>query len=413
MFRVFKDELSDKKWPKIIVRSLQSVFKGWGKQHPFSLPNGGQLEVVEYYGMETFFGYYDRSPLSKDNRYMLFYASPHNTKLNPNPNKPIFLILFDLIDNQEIKNWEIHSYNWQQGSKAQWLTERSFIFNNYSEDKGYYAIIYDIDKSDEVVIEAPNYESCNNFTLSLNFCRLSRFRPDYGYRNIIQFSLDDTSDGVYKCDFATNQKQLLVSISELMKMTPVETMNNACHKVNHIMLSPNRDKFMFMHRWIYDGKKDDRLYVYNLNNKMICLVADYGMVSHCYWLNNDNIVGYMNGPGKVPGYYVINIEKNTINKLSDSIQHFGDGHPSVCDNKMVFDTYPDSNRLKHLFLFDFNTNELEEIAIVKESLGYECQCRCDCHPRFVNNDLVLFDSTHTGKRQLCFLKAFNKSKDEK
>lgn len=406
MYNAIRDELSDKKWPKIIVRNIQGLLNKWGNGPSIQLPNGGTLKVVEYKKMETFFGYYDRSPISSDNRYLLFYASSHSTKLNPTPKRSILLVLYDLQCDKEIKHWTIWSYNWQQGSKAQWLTKRKFIFNNFNIDKGYYSVVFDIENNKEEFYTVPNYESCNEFLLSLNFCRLSRYRPDYGYRNITDFSLDDSADGIFKYDFDRRESQLLFSIDELKNNLPTRTMDGACHKVNHIMLSPNRDKFMFMHRWLYGDKKDDRLYVYEFSSKKMTLIADYGMVSHCYWKNNDCIVGYMNGPGKIAGYFLIDMVNNTFKKLSDSIQHYGDGHPSINGSKMIIDTYPDNNRRKHLYMFDFEKETVSEIAILKEWLGFECQCRCDCHPRFVKDGLLLFDSTHTGKRQLCILSEF-------
>lgn len=406
MYNVIKDELSDKKWPKIIVRNIQCFIYSWWKQSDFHLPNGGDLDIIEYDGMETFFGYYDRSPLSSDFRYLLFYASPHSTKLNPNPNKPIFLVLYNMSANRVEKYWEIWAYNWQQGSKAQWINDRSFVFNNYSVDKGYYSVVYDIDNKTEVMHDIPNYDSCDDFFLSLNFSRLDRYRPDYGYRNIQNYILDDAEDGVFLYSIENKTSKLLISINELKKINPTSTMISSSHKVNHIMLSPNRKQFMFMHRWLYGNQKDDRLYIYNLETNKLSLVSDYGMVSHCYWINDKTIVGYMKGPDNKVGYYIINIVNESITRMPEVVQCYGDGHPSVCDSLMVFDTYPDGNRLKHLLLYDFNTNSLSTIASMKESLGYECQCRCDCHPRFVSENILLFDSTHTGKRQLCVLKNF-------
>lgn len=409
MFKFLKDELSDKKWPKVIVRSVQDFIRKKHKEPKVILPSGGNLSVIEYQKMETFFGYYDRSPLSSDNTYLLFYATSHTTRLNPNPKKPIELVLYDMINKKEVRHWEIWSYNWQQGSKVQWLTEKTFIFNNYNREEGFHSIIYDIETKQEEHFCMPHYESCQDFFLTLNFSRLSKYRPDYGYRNLDNFTLDDSNDGVYRFDYGTKKGQLIISIEDLKQNQPKESMIGANHKVNHIMLSPDRKRMMFMHRWLHGQNKEDRLYVYDFSSKNLNLVSDYSMVSHCYWYGNEEIVGYMNGPECKPGYYIINLTSGNITRMHENIQKFGDGHPSIFGNRMVFDTYPDQKRQKHLFLYDLKSHELKELASMRESLGYECQCRCDCHPRFIGDNMLLFDSTHTGKRHLCILSDFSKT----
>lgn len=397
------NEFEDKRIPKVIVRYLQSIYKNWTQVPNYSLIQRGSLREYKFPGYETFFGYYDRSPFNTERSYLLFYRSPISTKFNPRLNTPIELVLWDNWQEQIIKIWKIWSYNWQQGSKAQWISNYEFIFNNYdSNTNSYIAIVVDINNLSEKRLEYPSYESCKDFCLTLNFNRLSQLRPDYGYRNIVPQDLNDNNDGVFIHHFKNNKTELIISISDLCKLSFKESMKGAQHKVNHIMLTPDGSKFMFMHRWIKNGIKEDRLYIYDFSAKTLRCVADYGMVSHCYWWS-DYIIGYMKGPSGLPGYYKIDTKDASINLLSDYIQYFGDGHPSIYQNMMVFDTYPDSQRLKYLYMYDLIGEKLIELGSFKEALGYECQCRCDLHPRLVDQNIISFDSTHSGTRCFCVL----------
>lgn len=400
MLDFVKNEFEDKKLPKILVKGLQYYLTNPKKQSEHI----GNLEVFDFEHHETFFGYYDRSPLNKSLTHCLFYRSKFTTKLNPRRNIPIELILWNLKEKEIVKIWKIWAYNWQQGSKVQWLSDDGFIFNNYDRKRNiYYSTIVNISNFEEKIIGLPSYDSSENYFLSLNFSRLAKYRPDYGYRNIKINDLNDKTDGIYYYDIIACQQKLLVSIDELKMCNWAESMEGAKHKVNHIMISPDGKLFMFMHRWITKEKKIDRLYVYNLTTQTYRCVVDNGMVSHCYWYRN-SIVGYMNGPGNIPGYYIVDLETNKINLLSDKIQYFGDGHPSLFKDKILFDTYPLKNRLKYLYIYDLNSDQLTNVGKFLESVGYECQCRCDLHPRFVNESLLSFDSTHVGKRCFCLLK---------
>lgn len=400
MRNIVTNELEDKKIIKDIIRYAQSLYKRWGKEQPCSI-DGSRLKVFDFDGAETFFGYYDRSPFNELRQYLLFHRSKLSTRLNPRTNKPIELVLWDYNRNREIKSWELWAYNWQQGAKPQWIDGERFIFNNFDPiAQKYYSVLVDIKNQSEKKYSCPSYEACKDFYLTLNFSRLAKLRPDYGYRNVSNVHLDDVTDGVFSVSFADNIVKMLVSLEQLKQTNPKPSMEKAKHKVNHIVLSPDRKKFMFMHRWINRKGKQDRLYVYDLEAHSFHCVADYGMVSHCYWYGED-IIGYMNGADNKPGYYRIFGER--IERLHDKIQGFGDGHPTILEDEMVFDTYPDSRRLKHLYHYNLKSDSLYEIGRFKESLGYENQCRCDLHPRLITPHLVSVDSTHTGKRCLCLI----------
>jgi Tol biopolymer transport system component len=178
-------------------------------------------------------------------------------------------------------------------------------------------------------------------------------------------------------------------------------MIGAKHKVNHIMISPNGTKFMFMHRWLSkSGKRYDRLLVSNYDGTELKIISDNEMVSHCCWQDEDTIIGFLRNNNK-DGFYKINLNRNEIYELSAELNALGDGHPTIINNKMVFDTYPDRSRMKFLYVYDFDKNKMNVVAEFFESLNYYNETRCDLHPRFnKDNSVIYVDSVHSGKRKL-------------
>ena len=60
-------------------------------------------------------------------------------------------------------------------------------------------------------------------------------------------------------------------------------MNNAEHKVNHIMLNPSGERFMVLHRWFVGHRKYTRLVTVDVDGSKMYNLSDDDMVSHCYW----------------------------------------------------------------------------------------------------------------------------------
>ena len=86
------------------------------------------------------------------------------------------------LDNKKINHIEnTYSWNYQQGSQLQWISDEKFIFNNY--DGNHIAKIYDINSSKiEKTLENPIYSMSDNFKIfsSIDYSRIHKYREGYG-----------------------------------------------------------------------------------------------------------------------------------------------------------------------------------------------------------------------------------------
>lgn len=358
---------------------------------------------------ETFYGYYDHSPESEDKRLILFHVSDsHKTKRLPDPRRPIAVGVYDTEEAKVIYKKATVAYNWQQGARLHWIGPRRFVFNNYSESKGYYSTLVNLEGSEvtETEIPLPIYDALSEVALTLNFARLHQMRPDYGYRN---HSLTDLppydEDGVFIIDLITQKYKLLVSLSTLCQLEPNGLMAEAVHKVNHIMIAPDGKSFIFLHRYFVSGRRFDRLIVSDMQGSNLKVLADDEMVSHCCWLSSTEIIAYLRDYKQGDRYYKLNALNGSKRVVGEGIiDGFGDGHPTFKDSHLIIDTYPNKSRMKGLYQFDIMSNKLRQLGEFYESMNFYGETRCDLHPRLnYSGNRVYFDSVHSGQRKLYWM----------
>lgn len=378
--------------------------------------DGFVSDFIKVPGAETFFGYYDKSPVNSSGSHILFHISTRPTYKKPDPSVPVMVGLKEMNKDTEPVTYVSRAYNWQQGCRAQWLSDTEFIFNNFNNEAGtFFSQIINIENPEQSrMLDFPVYETGGQVGLSLNFNRLALLRPDYGYRNIVEGGVyelpDDSEDGVCICDLTNNKMELLISLQYLRELCNAEKVD--AHKVNHIMFNPDRSGFIFLYRYFVRGRKFDTLIYSDMKGEDIRILSSNEIISHYCWTSPIEIVAYMRGPDQIERYYRISSDTGSTAVYGEGlIDHFGDGHPSFVNGIMVFDTYPDKSRHKKLLTYHPGTNRLSEIGRFYESFKYRGETRCDLHPRhLVNTNLVSVDSVHEGKRQM-YLIELDKGKE--
>ena len=88
-----------------------------------------------------------------------------------------------------------------------------FIFKTIS-------IVYDIQKGQQRIYDLPVAAVSPNgkFALSLNFSRLAKMRPGYGYEGLIdkwENVMAQVDDGIYLIDLATGKHKLIISVAQI------------------------------------------------------------------------------------------------------------------------------------------------------------------------------------------------------
>ena len=365
---------------------------------------------------EYFYGYYDKSPWDVTDRYMLCVQVQQAYK-SVAPSEPGTVCLIDTHNNNKlIKIGITHSWNVQQSCMAQWLGpdfKSRIIYNDY-RDGHYCSVIYNVENmKEERVLPLPVYDVARDgsFALSLDFNRLHRMRPGYGYSN-----QPDRSKGllcpdktcIWKIDIETGKVEKLFKYTDFATFETDETMNGAEHKVNHLMISPNGKRFMVLHRWFDNGRKHTRLVTVNVDKTEMYNLSDDVFVSHCYWKNDEEILSFLRKKETGDHYYLMKDKTQEYRMFWPELNT--DGHCSYSPDGsfVITDTYPNRNRIASVYLCTEEDDRSRRIARVCSPFKYDNDCRCDLHPRWNHKgDKVCIDSVHEGKRGLYVL-AINK-----
>ena len=366
------------------------------------LERGSKIKPVD--SDITFFGYYNISPENENDE--ILFLKVGQEKVRGSLFEPANIML-KKSDGSISKIAETKAWNWQQGCMLQWLSSNNeqILFNDYDEERDKY-ISRVIDKDGRQLktfnIPVNNVSKCGKYALSLNYDRLAKMRPDYGYFNKTNSNLPpDNQDGIWHLDLTNEEYRLVISLKHLREISYSETMNGAIHKVNHIDISPSSNRFMFLHRWVGSKGRFMRLITANPDGSNLQIMNGDIMTSHCCWIDSKYILSYCEYKGQ-RGYFKFLDQSTEVDFFSKKMPSV-DGHPSVSPDEkwLITDTYPDKARMSYLYLHNIEKDEIHTLGRFHQPLRYKKEIRIDLHPKWsVDGSSVFFESGHSNFRKL-------------
>jgi hypothetical protein len=360
-------------------------------------------EILNKKDEETFFGYYDYDPCSNGS-LILFHSTKRSTSKKPSEKEFIDICYCDENTEEIFIIDSVNTYNWQMGARAIWINNDVVAYNSF-DNSHYVCHLYSIAKREIIrTFDLPAQDFFEDkYFLTVNYRRLLSYAPDYAYRNLPKMSSetfsDYANDGIWKVDFKTGKYELLHSIAQVLDCDFINRFKNACHFVNHIMISPDGKGFIFIHRYFKSGVRYDRL-IYSDFRTIKVLFSDQYQ-SHFCWLDSKVVFGYGQHRGK-KGFYSINVKSGIVQEHAKlTIAHPKDGHPTVYKKWICIDSYPSLSRMQSLILYNYETCEIINLLEIFHDIVHTAETRCDLHPRFSDDGKKIYiDSIYSGKRRL-------------
>ncbi len=358
-------------------------------------------DIYSIPGKHVFFGYYDIQQVSKSSDKLLLHVLDKDAVAGETP---VEIFCVDRKSGEFDKITESAAWSWQQGARLRWSnkTPNAIYFNNYHESQ-YYCEMWDVDTKRMIKrFQFPFYDIAPNeeFGLSLNFSRLQRLRPGYGYSNEPDKTTDQNypgTEGITYVNLNTTESRVLLTLEELSEKVCADASYQGY--INHISISPESDKFMFFFLWTEKSYLPWKncLCIYDLKENALVILEREIIASHYCWISNSElIITSIEGE-----YYIFDVDNRTKRKLTNT-NMVCDGHPSYySDKEIITDTYPQKDGCQRIRIEGIEDDSKKELVKVFSDPRMFGDKRCDTHPRYERkNGLLTFDAMPRNKERI-------------
>ncbi len=347
----------------------------------------------------SFFGYYDKSPWNHAGNCVLTHEVSRNR---------CDVVLLDRDKKERRIVGTTDCWNWQQGAMLQWVgkSDRRIAFNSLRNNV-LGAVICDTQSHAVHFVPWPiqAIHPNGNAALSLNYLRLYKARPIYGYSikaDNFAGEMDPSAEGIWKVDLSEGHGELLINLAQLRKDCGFNGLAPELEHVNHCIFNPSGSRFAFLYRYSLNGVGYSRLYCASATDGSFRLLHCSRKISHYHWRDDANLLAWMRTDEWDDHYYLIDVNERRFSIVGEGVVDAGgDGHCSFTRDRnfVLSDTYPDKVRHQHLFIYDIRRASKIPAGSFFSPWRYYEDNRCDLHPRFSPDDrLISFDSAHTGSR---------------
>lgn len=361
------------------------------------------------------FGYYDKLQFDPSSRYVLGMRAGFEHR-SPRADD---VIETGVIDTAGGDRWRAlgrtRAWNWQQGCMLQWLPgSGEEVMWNDREGGDYVCRIVNTRTGKSRTIPSAVYALSPDarWGVTCDFRRLNDCRPGYGYAGIPDPNAakgvpDDV--GLWRVDLATGRKTLLVSLADAARVPyPGGFSNNAKHWMNHLLVSPDGKRIIFLHRWRGDKEGTSfstRMFTVGADGKDLYVLDPHGKTSHFIWRDAGHILAWAWYPSHGNGFYLYRDRTDQVEVAGSELMPVNGHCTYLPGNRWILnDTYPDKDRLQHVYLYDTKTNTRHALGAFLSPREYTGEWRCDTHPRFSpDGRKVVIDSPHNGGRQMYLL----------
>ena len=368
------------------------------------------------------FAYYDKLECDPSQRYALAMRVDFEGR-SPTDKDIIEIGMVDLLDNCKWTKLGVsRAWGWQQGCQLQFIpqSDSEVIWNDREGDK-FVARILDVKTGKIRVLPRAIYALSpdGKWAVTVDYSRVNDMRPGYGYKGIpdpCAAANVPADSGIWKVDLKTGESKMIVSIADAVAVPDEfdKSFSEAKHWFNHLLVSPDSKRFIFLNRWRYSdaertkmnkdgGGYKTRMFTADADGKDLRVIDPYNHTSHFIWEGNSRVLAWTTIPPFGAGFFSIaDSAQKDVRQVGKGIMTCN-GHQTFLKNPdwILCDTYPDAESFQTVYLYNVKTGKRRDIAKLYSPIAYRGEWRCDTHPRATPDGRhVIVDSPHNGGRQL-------------
>jgi hypothetical protein len=373
------------------------------------------------------FGYYDKLEFDPTNRFVLSnqVGFEHRTPKADDEIKVGF------VDLEEGDRWtelgSSRAWGWQQGCMLQWRPgSASEVIWNDREGDQFVSRIIDVRTGKTRTLPKPVYALSpdGKWAVTTDFARLQNMRPGYGYvglKDRYRKGKAPEESGIWRMNLETGESELIVSLASLARVPyRGKPLTDQWNYTNHLLVSPDSRRFIFLHRWRKLGPDDaefktnngftTRMFTANLDGTDRYVLDPSGRTSHFIWKDAASVCAWTVPTGQPAGFYLFKDQTREIVRVGEGVMK-RNGHNTylpIGENQewILNDTYPQGGKRQQTsYLYHEPSNKRYDLGHFHLPPKYTGEWRCDTHPRSSNDgEKVVIDSPHGGEgRQLWLL----------
>ena len=395
----------------LLQRAIYRSFRAITGPRPISSPLISDVTLFREPDKQVFFGYYDISPFSADVKYLLATRTLLGN-VSPAPQGELVVGYYALNENNRlfIELGRTTTWCWQQGCRVQWYPSPSSeqVLYNRLVNERYGCVIQNI-HTKEMVREYSRPIYCvsqdGQWGLSLDFSRLQRLRPGYGYTTLPDTSAMESvpqDNGIWRINMETGEERFLFSLKDIATLASKPPMQVGDHYFNHLCFNPEGSRFMFFHLCERSGKRSNRLLTSGIDGQDIHLLENERTVSHYAWKTNTELLATTFHPDIGFQYILYEDASGRSHVLGQDVLK-QDGHPSYFPDLsyVLTDTYPDKCGEYHILIYDDKNKTLSRLASFYSPIDFSGEVRCDLHPRLNKyGNMLCADIVHQSRRAM-------------
>ncbi len=361
------------------------------------------------------FGYYDKLEFDPSSRFVLSNQVDFEHRSPRREDQ----IRVGMVDTEDGDRWtELGTslaWNWQQGCMLQWLpgSKTEVLWNDREGDR-FVCHIADIKSGKRRTIPHPVYcvSPDGRWGLAPDFRRLNDTRPGYGYAGLPdpnREKLAPEDAGIWKVDLRTGKQELLLSFADTARIAyPGGFSQGAKHWFNHLLFAPDGKRFIFLHRWRGDKEGrgfSTRMFTAGLDGKDLHILDPHGKTSHFIWRDPQHVLAWAWHPSHGDRFYLYQDRTDKVEVIGKEVMTVNGHCTYLPGNRWILnDTYPDPQRLQHVFIYEVATGRRVPLGSFHSPREYAGEWRCDTHPRFSpDGNRVVIDSPHGGNGRQLYL----------
>lgn len=349
------------------------------------------------------FGYYDKWQFDPSGRYVLSNEVDFENR-SPTGDDVIKVGMVDLGNGDEwIELGESRAWNWQQGCMLQFIPgSDSLIIWNDREGDQFVSHILNIYTREKRTLPFAIYTISpdGKTAMTLDFARLNDTRPGYGYAGIADRYKDEISpaeSGLFRADLETGEKKLILSHADIISRGAPKSQDSILtydfyHNkswFNHLLFNTDGTRFIFLHRWRIPARRNagsfgTLMFTATTDGEEIRLIDPSGFTSHFIWRDPDHILAWTQTIANGPAFYVFEDREGSEPRIIGEQIMTHNGHCTYLPGNewILNDTYPDENRLQHVYLFHIPSERRIPLGDFYLDPRYRGEWRVDTHPRF-------------------------------